>query len=381
MRGILLLFVVAGGLIAPPAADAETVVGDSLEWLTCKSDLIVVGRIEKIVSTAPAKDERNPAVIHEITFAVTEVVKGKAEKQVVIRFPSHSVQMDAVFASGMRSVEPTLFFLVNQKDGKLGPTPGEFVFSAFDLAHPVPGAFNTQGNSVTTKETILKLCRDIVEKEAEHRKQHPNGRVVEKQIEVSGTLAGKAWYARSAVLMRVPDFVAGEKKEQNAPADDEATRLQGRWRVTSAKHNGDNLLENKDRAGKLFASIDGDEFRFFVEGTETEQGAKFALDPKPNPKQIDFTKVTRDRGWSDQLGWKLFSRYKWVGGETAPADGPAQGIYKRDGDVLTLCWRTTEASDLLPGKKTEKQVRPTVFQSHLYYHQFLFVLERVEPKK
>jgi hypothetical protein len=65
-----------------------------------------------------------------------------------------------------------------------------------------------------------------------------------------------------------------------------------------------------------------------------------------------------------------------------PAEGQAEGIYKLDGDALTLCWRTTEAKELLKdGASDELKVRPSVFQSVLYYHQFLFVLERVKAKK
>ena len=94
------------------------------------------------------------------------------------------------------------------------------------------------------------------------------------------------------------------------------------------------------------------------------------------------TKETRDREWAEQLPWKLFRRYKWADGKPVPAEGKAEGIYKLDGDSLTLCWRTTEGKELRGDKVAQElKVRPSLFQSDLYYHQFLFVLERVKPEK
>jgi hypothetical protein len=50
--------------------------------------------------------------------------------------------------------------------------------------------------------------------------------------------------------------------------------------------------------------------------------------------------------------------------------------------LLTLCWRTTEGKEIIDVKVTqEEKVRPSVFRSDLYYHQFLFVLERATPEK
>ena len=162
--------------------------------------------------------------------------------------------------------------------------------------------------------------------------------------------------------------------------DDDAKLFQGKWRVVSAKQNGASVP--KDRVEKMFVAVEKDEVRVYVEGATAEQAAKFTLDPKQDPKHIDFA-GTRDRDWADQPHLKLFRRYKWADGKPVPADGQAEGIYKLDGDSLTLCWRTTEARDLVGGSRqvSEPRVRPGVFQSHLYYHQFLFVLERVRPDK
>jgi uncharacterized protein (TIGR03067 family) len=162
--------------------------------------------------------------------------------------------------------------------------------------------------------------------------------------------------------------------------DDNAKLLQGKWRVVSAKDNG--LDFPKDRVEKMFVVLEKDEIRVYVEGTKSEQGAKFVIDPKQKPKHINFTKETRNSEWAEQLPAKLFRRYKWVEGKPVLAEGHAEGIYKLDGDALTLCWRTTEAKDILGDKvSAEQKVRPGVFRSDLYHHQFLFVLERVKAEK
>jgi uncharacterized protein (TIGR03067 family) len=162
--------------------------------------------------------------------------------------------------------------------------------------------------------------------------------------------------------------------------DDDAKLLQGKWRVVAATHNG--LVFPKDRIEKMFVVFEKDEVRVYVEGTKSGQAAKFVIDPKQKPKHINFTKETRDSAWAEALPSKLFRRYKWADGKPVPAEGQAEGIYKLDGDALTLCWRTTEGKEITGGKATgEEFVRPTVFRSVLYYHQFLFVLERVKPQK
>jgi uncharacterized protein (TIGR03067 family) len=180
-----------------------------------------------------------------------------------------------------------------------------------------------------------------------------------------------------AVLAAVGTLSAGRGTQAG---DDDAKLLQGKWRVVSAKQNGAPFP--KDRIEKMFVVFEKDEIRVYVEGTKSEQGATFTVDPKQNPKQIDFPKETRDREWADQLPFKLFRRYKWADSKPVPAEGKAEGIYKLDGDSLTLCWRTTEGKELRGDKVApELKVRPSVFRSDLYYHQFLFVLERVKDEK
>jgi uncharacterized protein (TIGR03067 family) len=192
------------------------------------------------------------------------------------------------------------------------------------------------------------------------------------------------YFSGTAILLAfsfLPMLFAFQEKAKTDPAKNgDAKLVQGKWRVISATENG--LDYPKSKIEKMTVLIEKDEIRVLIEGTKSEQGAKFVIDPKQKPKHINFTKETRDSEWAEQLPAKLFRRYKWVEGKPVPAEGQAEGIYKLDGDALTLCWRTTEGKEIIGGKATAEQyVRPTLFRSELYYHQFLFVLERVKAEK
>jgi uncharacterized protein (TIGR03067 family) len=156
------------------------------------------------------------------------------------------------------------------------------------------------------------------------------------------------------------------------------TPLEGRWKVISAKSNGGNFMQ--DSLGKLFMVAEKGEIRFVIDGTDSEQAAKFVLRPDKKPAEIDFTQETRSINWNnDNPVLKLFRGWRGENGKAVPTDDRAEGIYKLDNDRLTLCWRTNKAREMTAdGKVSAESVRrPTQFQSHLYYSQFLFVMERV----
>lgn len=188
---------------------AEIAVGSSLEWLTCKADLVVVGRLEKVVSVRGPHNVGN-VVYHEVTVAVTETIRGMIEPRFVFRLDSYSVETAAVIAACLRSLQPTLLFLSRDSEGHLVPTFSEPVHPIFDLAAPGKYVFDSRLRVLALKEVILPICRDTAKKLAAHQEQHPNGRVVEKRIGADAGQAGEVLYSGSATFLIVPDFVTGE---------------------------------------------------------------------------------------------------------------------------------------------------------------------------
>ena len=143
--------------------------------------------------------------------------------------------------------------------------------------------------------------------------------------------------------------LSAQEPKEKVPSDKE--KIQGKWKLISFEADGEKETE---QVGMIWV-FDRDKLVMGDEGDFS-----YRLEPSKTPKQIDATGKPE---------------------EGFPAPGMV-GIYKLEGDTLTLCWRTTRAKELLKGGASDElKVRPSVFQSVLYYHQFLFVLERVKAKK
>ena len=157
-----------------------------------------------------------------------------------------------------------------------------------------------------------------------------------------------------------------------------ATLLEGRWRLISAKSNGGNYLH--DVIDKMVVHFEKDTIRFLIDGTESEQSAKFVLRANKQPAEIDFIREIKDHNWNnDNQVTKLFRAYQIVDQKAVPADDKGEGIFQVEGRKLTLCWRTIPGHEQLADGKVSagSYLRPTNFRSDLYDHQFLFVLERI----
>ncbi|HEV3142618.1 MAG TPA: TIGR03067 domain-containing protein [Gemmataceae bacterium] len=142
----------------------------------------------------------------------------------------------------------------------------------------------------------------------------------------------------SLILFAAVLVVAADKP----PADGkkELEKLQGEWTIVSMETRGKKSSDDEIKGHTL--TVKGDQWTFKT-GNGRASTAKVKIDDSKNPKQIDLT---------FQAGAK---------------QGPSRGIFKLEGDTMTLCrtrgdiprpeeFKTTESAGLLV---VWKKVAPT----------------------
>jgi uncharacterized protein (TIGR03067 family) len=126
--------------------------------------------------------------------------------------------------------------------------------------------------------------------------------------------------------------------QSTAPsAKHDLEQMQGEWRVVKAVRAGHDAPE--DVRAKLSVKIEGNVFILVEQGNAREERAEVTLNPKTEPRQLDL-------------------RLKRPGAE------PGKGIYRIEGDTLTLCWVPEGAE------------RPKKFESESGTNVRLLVLKR-----
>lgn len=132
-------------------------------------------------------------------------------------------------------------------------------------------------------------------------------------------------------------------------------KLQGRWVITHAGAGGFPIHPTKNKKGKSIGGdypdfiFEGDKFTFVFKGEKLdkpEERMKFKIDPTKNPKHFDHSGLDAD----GKESWTL-------------------GIYKFEGDTLTICWQSDKK-------------RPTGFKiGEQEKDARLFIMVRQKPKK
>jgi clostripain len=124
--------------------------------------------------------------------------------------------------------------------------------------------------------------------------------------------------------------VADEKSVVNAAdAEREFEKLQGEWTMVSLEQRGRKSREEAVKLMKL--TVKGDQWIVTRQGQDGEQKYTIKIDPSQNPKTLDLVTNAGNREFA------------------------SLGIYKLEGDTITLC-RTTEAGDI--GRPSEFKTTP-----------------------
>ncbi len=135
------------------------------------------------------------------------------------------------------------------------------------------------------------------------------------------------------VGLTLPTFAGGRNNRETKNA---LKKLQGNWKAVKAIQRG-KTLPKVDSDVKLI--ISEDTFTLVLDGREMPVNVR--IQPRNNPKQIDFLRL---RGGTY-----------------------ARGIYKMEGNRITLCWNNEGG-------------RPNRFQSPKNSRTFLAIFEREKKK-
>ena len=142
--------------------------------------------------------------------------------------------------------------------------------------------------------------------------------------------------ARRCMCLLALGMLIGADSPSDAARKD-LEKLQGEWKADKAQNDGEEAAANL--LAKMNLTVKGESLTIDV-GSARDEKAKIRLDPGKSPATIDITPAR-------------------------PGRATLLGIYKLDGDSLTLCW-------------AKKGARPTEFASKEGSNHVLFVLRRIK---
>lgn len=211
-----IILAVAFCLAISSVARAELMVASSVEWLSCNSEVVVVGKIKQITTTKGVYS----VIYEDCVVEVSEVLKGDVKgKQ--ITFCLRSVSESPTAKAFMNSKDGVLLFLSKSTghgseahlDNKLVPSSGRCPLSIVDLSNPPKHMFNMKFDVLSQKEHILGDCRGALAALKKHQTDNPEKEVKRHYLKVPfGTEAYKLLNSGSSCYLYVPDFMSRESK-------------------------------------------------------------------------------------------------------------------------------------------------------------------------
>lgn len=162
---ITLLFLLSG------QSRAEIMGASSIEWLSCQSEVIVVGKIDKITITKGV----HSVIYEECTVQIAEVIKGDI-KDKELAFCLRTLSSKPTAKDFMNSNQGVLLFLSRSKghgperhlDNKYVPTAMGSPFSIIDLSNVSNDLYSKEMRILTNPEEILKTVRTWADSKVSH---------------------------------------------------------------------------------------------------------------------------------------------------------------------------------------------------------------------
>ncbi len=203
-------------------AHAEIASALSVEWLTCASDVVVVGKIISV------KNTKGPGqvIYADCVLSVAELIKGPPAQEVSFCYrylsdgftwtPPKTDLLVCLFRYKTPYDEARLQLYTDpyyeaRLHNLLMPTTNNYPFSIIELSSPERYVFDGQLKRLTTGDSILQVARSAESALASRRDSEPTFQLKPRRIwldpdsEVSMTL-----YAGSACFIQVPEFMFPE---------------------------------------------------------------------------------------------------------------------------------------------------------------------------
>jgi hypothetical protein len=203
-------------LLPCSSARGEMVGALSVEWLTCSSDVVVVGKVSEISTSRGPGD----VVYEDTTVTVSKVIRGKVEGK-TLSFVLRTLQTLPTSKQWMKPKEGVLFFLSYSKghgaekklDGRLVPTSNQCPLSIIDLAKPTKWIVGIGSKQLKDKKSIMAAVKTAAKALDEKKAQDKSFRLKHKAVSVPhDSKVFQALWAGSGVILTVPEFMVTGKK-------------------------------------------------------------------------------------------------------------------------------------------------------------------------
>ena len=204
---------------------AEIAGAFSVEWLTCASDVVAVGKITSV------KNSKGPGqvIYADCILTVSELIKGPPAKEISFcyRYLSESFTWTApqtdllvCLSRYKTSYDEARLHLYTaphyeaRLHNLLMPTNQDHPFSLITLPSTDRYVFGGQLKQLTARDSILQVARSAASAHASRRDSEPTFQLKPRRIDVDfDTEAWKVLYAGSSCFIQVPEFMFPESKK------------------------------------------------------------------------------------------------------------------------------------------------------------------------